>query len=395
MDLRPSDKDERFRVEVRAWLDEQLGGPFAGVRGTGGPGREHEAVAERRAWERVLGRHGFVGMAWPRDAGGRDFSLTQQFVFWEEYVRADGPGRLGVVGDWLLAPTLIAHGTPAQRRRFLPPILAGDELWCQGYSEPDAGSDLAGLTTRAVPDGDEWVITGRKVWTSLAHLADWAFVLCRTGPPDSRHRGISYLLVPMRQPGVEVRPLRDMTGGSTDFSEMTFDGARTGREHVVGDVDGGWRVAMSTAYPERGVSTVGYQLSFGRELARIVDLARRNGRHRDPVVRQHLAQATIEFRLLRWNVLRTLSSVGAGNLAPVTNVYKLFWSAFHQRLGELAMEVAGPAGQLATGTAPHPFDPLQTVFLYSRGETIYGGSHQIQQNIVGERALGLPPEPRG
>jgi alkylation response protein AidB-like acyl-CoA dehydrogenase len=393
MDLRYSPEDERFREEVHDWLDHHLRGDFAGVRDKGGPGREHEAVEQRLAWERVLGRAGYIGMAWPADVGGRDLSLTQQMIFWEEYVRAGGPGRLGVVGDWLLAPTLIAHGTREQQRRFLPRILAGEELWCQGYSEPDAGSDLAGLSTRAVLDGDEWVVTGHKVWTSLAHLAQWSFVLCRTGAPGSRHRGISYLLVPMDQPGVHVRPLTDITGGATDFSEMTFDGARTARENLVGEVDGGWQVAMSTAYLERGASTVGYQLSFGQQLARIVERARVNGRDRHPVVRQHLAQASIEFRLLQWNVLRTLSAVRAGNHSPVTNIYKLFWSAFHQRLGELAMEVMGPAGQL-TAPPPHRFDGLQTVFLYSRGETIYGGSHQIQQNIVAERALGLPPEPK-
>ena len=393
MDLRFTAADETYRREVRAWLGDRLAGPFAEVRGRGGPGREYEAVDARIAWEQELAAGGFIGMAWPRAAGGQDLTLTQQLVFWEEYAALDGPGRIGVVGDWLLGPTLIAHGSPEQQARFLPGILAGTERWCQGYSEPDAGSDLASLRTRATRDGDQWVIDGHKVWTSLAHLAHWAFVLCRTGAPDSRHRGISYLLVPMDQPGVDIRPLRDLTGHATDFCEVHFDGARTDAGNLVGDLDGGWQVAMSTAYLERGVSTVGYQLSFGRQLTRIIEEARRRSRTDDPVVRQRIAQAWAEFQILRWSVLRTLSSVRAGNHSPVTNVYKLFWSAYHQRLGELAMDVLGLDGQLVDERGP--VNDLQAMYLYGRAETIYGGSHQIQQNIIGERSLGLPPEPRG
>jgi len=390
VDLRFSAADETFRVDVRAWLTDRLTGPFADVRGRGGPGREYEAVDARIAWEQELAAGGFIGMAWPRNAGGRDLTLTQQLVFWEEYASLDGPGRIGVVGDWLLGPTLIAHGSPEQQARFLPGILAGAERWCQGYSEPDAGSDLASLRTRATRDGDEWVIDGHKVWTSLADLAHWGFVLCRTGAPDSRHRGISYLLVPMDQDGVEIRPLRDLTGHATDFCEVHFAGARTNADNLVGDVDGGWKVAMSTAYLERGVSTVGYQLSFGRQLTRIIDEARRRGRTADPVARQRIAAAWSEFQILRWSVLRTLSSVRAGNYSPVTNVYKLFWSAYHQRLGELAMDVLGLDGQLVDEDGP--VNDLQAMYLYGRAETIYGGSHQIQQNIIGERSLGLPGE---
>ena len=377
---------------MRTWLADRLDGPFAEVRGRGGPGREYEAVDARIAWEQELAAGGFVGMAWPRDAGGRDLTLTQQLVFWEEYAALDGPGRIGVVGDWLLGPTVIAHGTAEQRARFLPGIRRGTDRWCQGYSEPDAGSDLAALRTRAERDGDQWVINGQKVWTSLADLAHWAFVLCRTGSPESRHRGISYLLVPMDQPGVDIRPLRDLTGHSTDFCEVHFHDARTDAHNIVGEVDGGWNVAMSTAYLERGVSTVGYQLSFGRQLTRIVDEAKQRGRTDDPVVRQRLAQAWAEFQILRWSVLRTLSSVRAGNHSPVTNVYKLFWSAYHQRLGELAMDVLGLDGQLVDEHGP--VNDLQAMYLYGRAETIYGGSHQIQQNIIGERSLGLPAEPR-
>jgi alkylation response protein AidB-like acyl-CoA dehydrogenase len=392
MDLKYTQEEEDFRLRVRQWLAERLDGPFAVVRGKGAPGREHEAVDARIAWEQELGAGGFIGMSWPRAFGGQDFTLTEQLVFWEEYAIVGAPGRIGVVGDWLLGPTIIAHGTRAQQQRFLPRILDGTERWCQGYSEPDAGSDLASLRTRAERDGDQWVVNGHKIWTSMAHLAHWAFVLCRTGPADSRHRGISYLLVPMDQPGIEVRPIRDLTGGDTDFSEVHLDNARTDAANVVGDVNGGWAVAMSTAYLERGVSTVGYQLSFGRELERVLTESRRLGRQAEPAVRQRLAAAWCEFQILRWSVLRTLSSVRAGNYSPVTNVYKMFWSSYHQRLGELAIDVLGLAGQLADDAGG--WSDLQTMYFYSRAETIYGGSHQIQQNIIGERALGLPPEPR-
>ena len=391
--MRLSEEDDAFRADVRAWLDEQLDGEFAAVRHQGAPGREHEAVSERIAWEQALGKAGFIGMAWPKEVGGQDLSLTRQLVFWEEYVAAGGPGRVGVVGDWLLGPTMIAHGTEEQQRRFLPGILDGTVRWCQGYSEPDAGSDLANLSTRAELVDGEWVIHGHKVWTSLAQLAQWAFVLCRTGAPDSRHRGISYLLVPMDQPGVDVRPLRDMTGGNTDFSEMFFDGARTPAENIIGEIDGGWRVAMSTVTFERGLSTVGYQLSYEQELRAVTQLARDNGMNEQPVIRQRLAATWTKVKILRWNLLRTMSSLELGTTAPVTNVYKLFWASLHQEIGELAMDVMG-ANALLARPGPHPFDPLQTVFLYSRAETIYGGSHQIQRNIVGERALGLPAEPR-
>src|SRR3954468_18760581 len=392
MDLQFSAEDRAFADEIREWLTSRLDGEFAELRGKGAPGREYEAVDARIDWERELGRAGFIGMAWPKEVGGLDLGLSRQLIFWDEYVRAGGPGRIGVGGGWLLGPTLIAHGSDAQQRRFLPGILDGTVRWCQGYSEPDAGSDLANLNTRARRDGDEWVVSGHKIWTSVAHLAHWAFVLCRTGGPDSRHRGISYLLVPMDQPGVEIRPLRDLTGHATDFCEVHFAGARTDADNLVGSVDGGWQVEMSTAYLERGVSTVGYQLSFGREWTRIVEEARHRGRTDEPILRQRLAQTWSEFQILRWSVLRTLSSVQAGNHSPVTNVYKLFWSAYHQRLGELAMEVLGLDGQLVDERGP--VNDLQAMFLYGRAETIYGGSHQIQQNIIGERSLGPPAEPR-
>ncbi len=266
-----------------------------------------------------------------RAYGGRGATMTQQVIFNEEYARAAAPGRVAVMGEGLLGPTLIHYGTPEQQARFLPPIREGDELWCQGYSEPDAGSDLANVKTRAVRDGDQWVVTGQKVWTSLAHQADWCFVVCRTDPDSSRHKGLSYLLVPMDQPGVEVRPITQLTRTS-EFNEVFFDGARTDASNVVGGVGDGWRVALATLAFERGVALLGHQLSFRRELDRLVNLAQENGRTRDPVVRQRLAQAHIELGIMRYNTLEVAGGYRRagcparglnrqtvlGNLAPPT-----------------------------------------------------------------------------
>jgi hypothetical protein len=390
VDLRESADDRSFRDEVRTFLDDGLAGEFAALRGRGGPGDERALFEERLGWERHLGAHGWTCVGWPKEHGGRGLSLRRQVVFLEEYARARGPGRVGHIGEGLLGPTVIAFGSPEQQRRFLPPILAGTELWCQGYSEPDAGSDLANIATSASLDGDQWVIHGQKVWTSLAHWADWCFVLARTSPAHestARHAGMSYLLVPMRQDGVEVRPIVQLTGDS-EFNEVFFDGARTAAENVVGDVGGGWGVAMGTLGFERGASTLGQQLNFRNELDAIVAAARRSGAVDDPVVRQRLAQAHIGLEIMRLNALRTLAGGEAGDLPPGALIGKLYWATFHRRLGELAMDVLG-AGALATE------DPaLQRLFLFSRADTIYAGSNQIQRNIIGERALGLPKEPR-
>jgi alkylation response protein AidB-like acyl-CoA dehydrogenase len=389
VDLRESADDRSFRDEVRTFLEDSLAGEFATVRGRGGPGDEHALFEERLAWERHLGAHGWTCVGWPKEHGGRGLSLRRQVVFLEEYARARGPGRVGHIGEGLLGPTVIAFGSPEQQRRFLPPIVAGTELWCQGYSEPDAGSDLANVATNAALAGNEWVVHGQKVWTSLAHWADWCFVLARTSPPQggSRHAGISYLLVPMRQDGVEVRPIVQLTGDS-EFNEVFFDGARTAAENVVGDVGGGWGVAMGTLAFERGASTLGQQLNFRNELDAILAAARRLGRVDDPVVRQRLARAHTGLEIMRLNALRTLAGSEAGALRPEALIGKLYWATFHRALGELAMDVLG-AGAMATEDAA-----LQRLFLFSRADTIYAGSNQIQRNIIGERALGLPKEPR-
>jgi alkylation response protein AidB-like acyl-CoA dehydrogenase len=388
MDLRFSPDDEAFRAEVRSFLDTGLAGEFAAVRGSGGPGDEHALFDERRAWERHLAANGWTCVGWPTEHGGRGLTLHQQVVFHEEYARAKGPGRLGHIGETLLGPTLIAFGTAAQRARFLPPILAATELWCQGYSEPDAGSDLASLSTRAVLDGDEWVIDGQKVWTSLAHSADWCFVLARTDREAPKHKGISCLLVPMSASGIEVRPIEQMTGGS-EFNEVFFSGVRTAAANVVGEVNGGWRVAMGTLAFERGTSTLGQVLQFQNELDEIVAVARRRGLAADPRVRQQLAACWTRLRIMRWNALRTIEG-DRPELAGAAMITKLYWATLHRDLGELAMAVLGPEGLVEEGGG---LGALQRLFLFSRADTIYAGTNEIQRNIIGERAIHLPKEP--
>jgi alkylation response protein AidB-like acyl-CoA dehydrogenase len=387
MDLQYTPEQQRFRADARAWLTDRLDGRFAKVRGRGGPGDEHELFDERWEWEQELGRDNWIGIGWPAEYGGRGASLLEQVVFYEEYARAGGPGRVGIVSEGLLGPTIVHFGNDEQKRRFLPGILSGTEIWCQGYSEPDAGSDLANVKTRATLDGGEWVVHGQKVWTSLAHWAQWIFVLARTDPDAPKHRGISYLLMPMDQPGIEIRPIVQITGHS-EFNETFFDGARTATENVVGEVNGGWRVAMGTLAFERGASTLGQQLAFESELEDITEIARANGLAADPVMRQRLADAWMTLRIMRFHALRTLPMLERGEVAPATSIHKLFWATFHRGLGELAVDILGAAALAGDD------DRLSRLFLYSRADTIYGGSNQIQRNVIGEQALGLPKEPR-
>lgn len=370
MDFAFGAEDEDFRAVAREWLE---GHPW----GEGG-----------RAWERELGAGGWIGLGWEAEGyGNRHATLTQQVVWAEEYARVGAPGRVGHIGEKLLAPTLIAHGNQEQKDRFLPAIARGGELWCQGYSEPGAGSDLAGLRTRAERDGNVYRVSGQKTWTSLARDADWCFVLARTEAGSHRHHGLSFLLVPMDQPGrIEVRPIRQMTGTS-EFNEVFFDGAEA--PHVVGRAGDGWRVAMGLLAVERGVSTLVQQIGFEAELGRVVRLAVESGAACDPVLKDALVRQWAELRVMRWNALRTLGSPDAG--AP--SVAKLLWGRWHQRLGELAMRVRGAAGATGPGEwspGTYGLDDLQHMFLFSRADTIYGGSDEIQRNIIAERVLGLP-----
>ncbi|MFJ4875875.1 acyl-CoA dehydrogenase family protein [Streptomyces sp. NPDC088745] len=379
---------EEFRTEIRDWLREQLGGEFAGLKGRGGPGREHEAFAERLAWERHMAAHGWTCVGWPREHGGRGASIEEQIAFHEEYALADAPARVNHIGEQLLGPTLIAYGTEEQQARFLPPIVAVQELWCQGYSEPDAGSDLANVRTRAEldPGGGTWRVNGQKIWTSLAHESQWCFVVARTAPGSRRHAGLSYLLVPMDQPGVEVRPIVQLTGTS-EFNEVFFDDARTDAAHVVGAVGDGWRIAMATLGFERGVSTLGQQVGFARELAALVELARHTGALADPLVQDRLVRAWTGLEAMRAHARR-------GDVSP--SVAKNHWARWHRDLGELAMDVRGAAALLAVPDARQPYelDDWQRLFLFARADTIYAGSDEIQRNIIAERELGLPKEVR-
>jgi len=379
--VRFTPQDEQFRADVREWLDANLAGEFAGLRGAGGPGREHERHDERLAWNRHLAAAGWTCLGWPAEHGGRGASLIQQVIFYEEYARADAPARVSIVGEELLGPTLIAFGTPDQHERFLPPIRAVRELWCQGYSEPGAGSDLASVATRAGLDGDEWVINGQKIWTSLAHLADWCFVLARTEAGSRRGAGLSYLLVPMDQPGVTVRPIRQLTG-TAEFNEVFFDDARTAAANVVGAPGDGWRVAKATLAIERGAAMLGQQVGFRRELEDLAAEARRTGAARDPLIRDKLARAWTGLHVIRTYALDTLGAA-EGTADPArASVLKVLWSRWHRDLGELAMEIAGPGSP--------GYDRWQRLFLFSRADTIYGGSDEIQHDIIATRALGLP-----
>lgn len=392
MDLRFSKEDEAFREEVAQWLSEHLSGEFAALRGRAGPGDESTLVEERRAWERKLGESGWTCVGWPQECGGRGLSLMQQVIFYEEYARAGGPGRLGHIGEGLAGPTIIHFGTEEQKQRFLPGIVKGEDLWAQGYSEPNAGSDLANVQTKAELVGDEWVIDGQKVWTSGAEWSDWVFVLCRTDPDAMpKHRGISYLLVPMRQEGIEIRPIVQITGDA-EFSEVFFDGARTAADNIVGQVNGGWKVAMGTLAFERGASTLGQQMAFHNELGQVIEIARANGTAADPVMRQRLADAWIRLRVMRLNVLRMLSSVDGGELSREAMITKLYWATWHRDLGKLAMDVLGPQSEIAE-SLPYDLTLLQRLYLFTRSDTIYAGSNEIQRNIISERALGMPREP--
>jgi len=394
MNIGFSAADEQFRQQVAEWMQQHLTGDFAPLRFRGGPGDEDFAPALRKAWEQALAKGGWIGAGWAQEHGGRGLSINRQVIFFEEYARAGGPGRMGHIGEGLVGPTLAVFGTPDQQQRFLPPILAGQDFWCQGYSEPGAGSDLGNIKTRARLDSDsgQWLISGQKVWTSLAHEADWCFVLARTETGSVGHRGLSFLLVPMQQSGIKVQPIRQLTG-SCEFNEVFFDQATTRADNLIGQPGDGWKIAMALLGFERGVSTLGQQMQFQNELDEVVRIAKANGAAQDPVLRQRIAQAWSGLRVLRYNSLRMLSGVQDGSLRPEATIYKLAWSSWHVELGKLAMDVLGPEAELLAG-GPYELTRLQALFLYTRADTIYGGSSEIQRNIIAERALGMPREAR-
>ena len=396
MKLSFSEEDERFRREVADWLAANLGGEFEQIRFRGGPGDEHSFVEERKAWERKLHEGGWTGLGWPRQHGGRGASIEQQVIFNEEYARAGGPGRMGHIGETLTGPTLIAFGSEAQQARYLPGILRGEDLWCQGYSEPSAGSDLANVRTKARFDeaSGQWRLTGQKVWTSLAHESRYCFAIARTDPESVGHKGLGFFLMAMDQPGITVRPIEQLTG-TCEFNEVFFDEAVCDADDIVGEPGQGWQVAMGLLGFERGVSTLGQQMLFQNEFNEVLRIARENGAARDPAIRQRIADAHVGLRIMRFNSMRMLSGGGGdGSLSREAMIYKLYWASWHRNLGKLAMDVLGAESEILEG-APYELNRLQSLFLFTRADTIYGGTNQIQRNLIAERALGMPREPRG
>ncbi|MFZ2512642.1 MAG: acyl-CoA dehydrogenase family protein [Gordonia sp. (in: high G+C Gram-positive bacteria)] len=399
-----ADASAVFAAAVRDWLTENLTGRFAELRGRGGPGSEHEFFAERLEWDRHLAAAGWTCLGWPVEHGGRGATIEQRIIFHAEYARANAPARVNHLGEELLGPTLIAYGTPEQQARFLPHIVDVTELWAQGYSEPGAGSDLAAVATSAAARDGQWVINGQKIWTSLAHLSQWAFVIARTDPSGSRHHGLSFLLVPLDQPGITIRPIQQITGTS-EFNEVFFDDAVTDADLIVGAPGDGWKVAMGLLQFERGVSTLGQQVGFARELDDIVDLAKSNGALDDPEIASRLRRARVGLMVMEANARRTL----AGDIvsqAGAASVAKLLWANWHRDLGQLAADVVGAPILLGPGYTSEgrrndladpehvELDEWQRLLLFTRSDTIYGGSNEVQRNIIAERVLGLPREAR-
>ncbi|MDI1328514.1 MAG: acyl-CoA dehydrogenase family protein [Brevundimonas sp.] len=380
---------EGFRQQVATWLDDQLSGPFAPLRGLN---NHVDAIPERRAWEAALGKARYGCIGWPEAWGGRDASIAEQVIFAEEYARAKAPSRIGHIGIELAGPTILLHGTEKQKKQFLPGIASGADIWCQGYSEPNAGSDLSNVRTTAWLKNGRWIINGQKVWTSMAQFSDWVFVICRADSGTRGASGLAYLLVPMDQPGVTIRPIRQMTG-EAEFNEVFFDNAETAAENIVGQPGEGWKVAMATLAFERGVSTLGQQMHFRNDLDELVALAKANGAARSPLIRQRLAKAHVGLTVMRASALRMLANKDPQTPTSGAYTYKLYWANWRRSLGELAMDVQGLPGQVGEGEAD--FSALTKMHLMSRAETIYAGTNQIQRNIIAERSLGLPREARG
>ncbi len=402
MDLEYGEAAESFRQRFRVWLADNLDHSWRDkVELTTDPDDPASGPVDAeyvREFDQMLFEAGFKGLTWPKEYGGQGLTRIEQVVFSEEQFRSGAPPALNFFGDFLIGPTLLAWGSEDQKKRFLPPILKSEELWCQGFSEPNAGSDLASLQTRAERDGDEWVITGQKVWTTLGHTADWIFLLARTDPDQPQHKGISYLLVPMKQSGVQVRPIRQLTG-TNEFNEIFLDGARTQVENVVGGVGNGWKVAMTTLAFERSATATTQALRYHQELDRIIDEARNvagadgQPKSQDPVVRQQLAQAYSQVMIMKAQGFRTLTSILEDRDLGVTpSLNKIFWSEYHRWVTELAMSIRGPQGCVVGDD--YKLSVEQQTYLFAKSETIWGGTAEIQRNIVGERGLGLPKEPR-
>jgi alkylation response protein AidB-like acyl-CoA dehydrogenase len=390
MDFAFTTEEEEFRTEFRDWLAEHLVGDYAKHLGVGSA-TDPSCWELRKEWEQELAAGRWLNITWPVEYGGRGGTLNQEVIFLMEFARARAPYWVGVHGRDLFGPTLLRHGSPEQKARFLPKITAVEEFWGQGFSEPEAGSDLAGLRTRAERDGDQWVLNGQKIWMTFGMYADWLYVLCRTDPTAPKHAGISLIIVPRHQDGVDIRPIRNIAGGR-EFCEVFLTDARTDIDLVVGDVDNGWRVAMGTLGTERVLTTLATQFGFDEEMDDLLSELRRRGRTSDALVRQRVAQAWIGLQVNRYNNYRALTSLmRRGELGPESSFSKLFWANWHRNFGALMIDVLG-ADEMVVGD-DYELDPFQRIFIDSRAETIYGGANEIQRNIVGERVLGLPKEP--
>jgi alkylation response protein AidB-like acyl-CoA dehydrogenase len=395
MDFSYSAEDLAFRNELRAWLGKNL--PEGWGKTVFEPADEDENARFRLEWERKLYLGGWSGIAWPKTYGGRGATLIEQAIFAEEMARADAPEGLNIIGRNLVATTLFHHGSEAQRRRFLPKIISGEEVWCQGFSEPNAGSDLASVRCQAVREGDHFVINGQKIWTSFAQYAQWCILLVRTDAGAPKHQGISFLLVDMRSPGITIRPLRQISGES-EFNETFFDDVKVPAANLVGDLNGGWKIAMTTLAYERGPEdALGRQIRFKQDLDRLLDAAcsiRRGGKAaiEDAALRQRLAKSIVEVELMRLNCLRSFSKALKGTpRGPEASINKLYWSHVVQGMYETALETLGPLAPLTGNDPALPAgDRFQLGFLRSRAFTIYSGSSEIQRNIIAERMLGLP-----
>ncbi|MBI3758058.1 MAG: acyl-CoA dehydrogenase [Deltaproteobacteria bacterium] len=393
MDFSFSPEEEQFRQELRGWVQENLpAGWGATFRAPKGGAR----IEFLREWQRKLHAGGYLGLSWPKEYGGRGASMIELAIFNQEMARVEAPGPLNVLGLSMAGPTIIVHGTEEQKKRYLPKILDCEEIWCQGFSEPGSGSDVASIRTRAELKGDEFVINGQKVWTSMAHIADWCMLLVRTDPDAPKHRGISYVLVDMKSPGITVQPLRQMTGES-EFNEVFFEDVHVPRENLVGELNNGWGVALTTLMNERGTASFGTQARFKILYDNLVGLAQGvhvNGRPstQDPMIRQQLAQHLIDVEILKLNCFRNFTRLlRGGTPGPEGSILKLWWSELNQRMQETAMTVQGPYGQLLRDSSwAIEGGRWQHHFLRSKANTIEAGTSEIQRNIIAERVLRMP-----
>lgn len=390
MKLGFSNAEEDFRAECADWLNAQMVGEFSDIKGI----MTLTAKSDRRKeWEQQLAAHKWSCIGWPEKWGGRGASLAEQVIFAEEYARAGVPGRINHIGIELAGPTILTFGTEEQKARFLPDIAAGNTIFCQGFSEPNAGSDLASVRTKARVEGDHWVVNGQKIWTSLAHISDWIFVIARSEEGSQGPKGLTFLMMEIDQPGIEIRPIEQINGDA-EFNETFFTDAHCPADSLIGAPGEGWKIAMGLLAFERGVSTLGQQMGFRNELDGIIAAAKANGTANDPLIRQRLAKAEIGLRLMRYGALRMLSNSDHSKVDGAALTYKIQWASWRRSLGELAMDVLGQAGEV-TDNARYEWDMLPNLFLFSRSDTIYGGTNQIQRNLISERALGMPREPRG